>query len=273
MMLWLWIAATAAAATPVVAPRAVPAPVTIAEAEHAIHAGRLDQARLMIARIVGQGLKGAPVEGLIADLDFASGKNREALARYQQLLAANPDDASMNENAGIAALRIGETAAAWPLIERATAAPNASWRAWNVRGGLADLKGDWKAADASYARAGQLAPDHAQVFSNRGWSRLLRGDWSGAAGLFEQAAALDPKSERIANNLELARAALAGDLPGRRRGETDRAWAARLNDAGVAAEVMGDTRRAVAAFTQALEASGSWYARAANNLEGTGVRR
>ena len=36
---------------------------------------------------------------------------------------------------------------------------------------------------------------------------------------------------------------------------------------------MGDTKRAVAAFTQALEASGRWYARAANNLEGTGVRR
>ena len=120
--------------------------ITISEAEHAIHAGRLDQARLMIGRLVGQGAKGLPVEHLIADMDFASGRNREALTRYQQLLTASPNNPGMNENAGIAALRIGEIAAARPLIESATAAPGASWRAWNARGVLADLDRDWKDA-------------------------------------------------------------------------------------------------------------------------------
>lgn len=273
MIFWLPIAAAAAAATPAPAPPAVRASAVISAAQHAIDAGRFDQARLMIATMVGQGLKGPQVEQLIADLDFASGKNREALARYQQLLSAAPDDAAMNENAGIAALRIGEFAAAGPFIERATASPAASWRAWNARGVLADLQRDWSGADAAFSRASQISGNRAEILSNQGWSRLLRGDWPGAAGYFERAAALDPKSERIANNLELARAALTGDLPGRRKGESDHDWAARLNDAGVAAEVMGDTKRAMAAFTQALEASGSWYARAANNLEGAGVRR
>ena len=97
--------------------------IIVSETEHAIEAGRLDQARLMIARIVGMGVKGPPVEQLMADLDFASGKDREALARYQQLLRTSPGDRRMNENAGIAALRIGETAVAGPLIERATAGP------------------------------------------------------------------------------------------------------------------------------------------------------
>jgi hypothetical protein len=78
---------------------------------------------------------------------------------------------------------------------------------------------------------------------------------------------LDPNSSRIANNLELARSAMAGDLPRRRAQETDEAWAERLNDAGIAAEILGDKPRAIAAFTQALEASGRWYERAANNLE------
>ncbi len=59
----------------------------------------------------------------MADLDFASGKDREALARYQQLLKTSPNDRQMSENAGIAALRIGEIAMAGPLIERATAGP------------------------------------------------------------------------------------------------------------------------------------------------------
>jgi Flp pilus assembly protein TadD len=273
MIFWAWIAASAAAATPVPAAPAVPVSIIVSEAEHAIHVGRLDQARLMIARIVGMGVKGPPVEHLMADLDFASGKDREALTRYQQLLKASPNDVQMNENAGIAALRIGEIAVAGPLIERATAGQGGSWRAWNARGVLADLGRDWKGADAAYARAGQIFPEQPEVLNNQGWSRLLRGDWAGAVGFFEHAATLDPKSQRIANNLELARAALAGDLPGRRAGESDRDWAARLNDAGVAAEAMGDTKRAVAAFTQALEASGSWFARAANNLEAIGVRR
>jgi len=57
-------------------------------------------------------------------------------------------------------------------------------------------------------------------------------------------------------------------LPRRKPGEADSDWAARLNDAGVAAEALGDRKRAIAAFTQALEASGSWYERAANNLAG-----
>ena len=121
MIFWAWIAASAAAATPVPAAPAVPVSIIVSEAEHAIHAGRLDQARLMIARIVGMGVKGPPVEHLMADLDFASGKDREALARYQQLLKTSPDDSQMSENAGIAALRIGEIAVAGPLIERATA--------------------------------------------------------------------------------------------------------------------------------------------------------
>ena len=112
----------------------------------------------------------------------------------------------------------------------------------------------------------------AEVTNNQGWSELLRGDWTKAAERFEKAATRDPKSSRIANNLELARAALASDLPKRRPGEDDRAWAARLNDAGVAALLLGDKQRAVAAFAQALEASGSWYDRAANNLKAANSR-
>jgi hypothetical protein len=72
---------------------------------------------------------------------------------------------------------------------------------------------------------------------------------------------------RILNNLELARSALAADLPRRRVEESDTDWAQRLNDAGVAAQLLGDNRRALAAFTRALEASPVWYERASDNLE------
>jgi len=115
--------------------------------------------------------------------------------------------------------------------------------------------------------AARLVPGEVEPINNRGWSQLLRGNWRQALSLFEQAVALDPKSVRAVNNLELARSALAAELPNRRSGESDSSWAARLNDAGVAAAILGDKGRATAAFSQALDASGSWYVRAANNLE------
>jgi tetratricopeptide (TPR) repeat protein len=105
------------------------------------------------------------------------------------------------------------------------------------------------------------------VVNNQGWSLVLRGDWAASLPYFELAASLDPNSQRIADNLDLARTALDAALPARRPGETGEDWAARLNDAGVAAQLLGDKKRAIAAFTQALYASDHWYARAANNLD------
>jgi tetratricopeptide (TPR) repeat protein len=281
-MIWLALIAAGVASAP--APQHVESlpqetksqvaapPPPLSEAEHAIDAGRLDQARLMIGRAIAAGVSGPQVDRILADLAFASAKYDEALIRYRQLLAANPNSSWFAERAGISALKQGDAETAQPFIDRATKAANPSWRAWNARGVIADLRQDWRAADAAFDEAGRLAPDEGDVVNNRGWSQLLRGDWKRAVGLFERAAALDPRSIRIANNLELARAAMAGDLPQRKVGETDRAWAARLNDAGMAAQAMGDRQRAVAAFTQALEASGTWYARAANNLQAAGGR-
>ena len=256
-MLSLLLAAAVATASP-------PANA-LSEARHAIDAGRLDQARKMIANALAAGATGIPVERLLADLAFKSGRDAEALARYQSLLAKFPTDSLLAERAGIAALKTGNPAAD-VLLDRATVSPSASWRAWNARGVAADFRHDWAAADFAYSEAVRRAPDKAEVHNNRGWSKLLRGDWSDGLKLLKEAAKLDPGSTRIANNLELARTALAENLPRRRAGESDSDWAARLNDAGVAARLRGDKARAVAAFSQAIEARDIWYERAANNL-------
>jgi len=237
------------------------------EAQRAAEAGRLEQARLMISKAIAAGASQSDAGRAVADLAFESAKYPEALALYKQLLVATPMDPLFLERAGISAFQTGDMKLAASLIGRATALSGASWRAWNARGAIADMDRDWAAADAAYEKAGQIAPDRAEIVNNRGWSRLLRGDWTRARDDFERAAQLDPKSTRIANNLELARDALAVDLPRRLAGEPDHEWAARLNDAGVAAQLLGDQKRAIAAFTQALESSGSWYQRAANNLE------
>ena len=243
----------------------------VREAGRAIEAGRLDQARLMIANGLANGAKGPKIDRLLADLAYASGNYAEAVARYRTLIATK-SDAVACERGGISAIRVGDRRDAATMIACAMKTDKPSWRAWNARGVLADSNDDWQAADEAYGKAAALAPTQAAIPNNQGWSMVLRGDWGRAVERFERAADLDPTSSRIANNLELARAAVAGDLPRRHPGESTADFAKRLNDAGVAAEIMGDQSRAVAAFTQALEASGTWYARAANNLDAVKTR-
>ncbi len=258
-MLGLLLLASAAAAAP--------ANDRLAEAQHAIEAGRIDQARAMIAGEMAKGAKGARVDQLLGDLAFAAGNHAEAASRYELVLGAGRTDARLLERAAISSAKSGWMARAAVLAERAVAAPGASWRAWNARGVIADLRNDFAMADESYQRALTLAPGTSDVLNNLGWSYLLRGRWEEAIASLEQAVAAKPAAPRASNNLELARAAVAHDLPRRRPAESDTAYAARLNDAGVVAQVRGERKRAIAAFAQAIEARGRWYRRAAQNLE------
>jgi Flp pilus assembly protein TadD len=261
----LLLVAAAMAAPAAVMPAADPPLLT--GAAHAIQVGRIEQGRLMIAKAMSQGLKGPAVDRILADLAFASGNYDEALARYEALVSSGVRESELCQKGAIAALELGRTSRAKPLADCAIAFPAAGWKAWNARGVLADLAHDWPLADTCYRRALAIAPREGEIVNNRGWSLLLRGDWAGALPWFEKAAALEPRMDRISNNLELARSALAADLPRRRSGESDTDWAGRLNDAGVAAQLLGDNRRALAAFTRALEASPVWYERASDNLE------
>ena len=240
--------------------------ISLTEVGRAISAGRLDQAKSMLATAIAAGAKGEPVDRLLADLAMARGEDAQALAIYRQLLASHPDEALLLERAGIASLRLAQLPEATSLLDRATRQPNAGWRAWNGRGVAADRQGRWEEADAAYARAFELDPTRAEIANNQGWSLMLRGRWQDATIAFERAAAINPALPRLANNLELSRAAMAADLPERMGGESDEAYSARLNDAGVVAAASGQTKRAEAAFAQALEVRSKWYARAADNL-------
>lgn len=239
---------------------------TPTEIDRAIAMRRFDQARLMITAAVKERSSSAAMGRSLATLAFATGRNEEALARTTVLLVANPDDAVLLEQATIAAIRSGKTPQAALFAARATRHPEATWRAWNAKGVLADATHDWEEADRAYGRAAELAPERPEVLNNLGWSRLLRGDWQGADEALARAAALDPGSVRMTNNLDLARMALAGELPTPRAEQSSEVHAARLNDAGVAAVMRGEPDRARAAFAQAIVVSGRWYARAAANL-------
>ena len=240
--------------------------IELGDTVQALQSGRLQQARIMLDAAVKAGAQGEEVDRLLAELAFRSGDYASALDRYQKLAALHPQEPLTLERAGIAAVHVGDLDRATAALNAATQLPGAGWRAWSARGAVADFRRDWAGADLAYDHAMQLAPERAEVLNNRGWSLMLRGQWAEALPLLERAGSLDPKSRRITDNLELAKAALAEDLPRRQPGESDADWAARLNDAGVLAAAGGDRKRAIAAFAQALEASSSWFARAANNL-------
>jgi len=244
-----------------------PAAQPLSEAAHALEAGRVQQARTMIATAVKAGAEGPAVDRLLADLAFASGDFAGALGRYRLLLVSNRLEPKLYESAGVAALKIRDITQAQRLLAKATSFPGASWRAWNARAAAADWQRDWDEADAAYAKAMALAPQRAEVLNNMGWSKLVRGEWREAAALLERAVELDPKAQRVRDNLELAQAAITEALPERRAGESDTDWAARLNDAGVIAGLQGNHKKAIAAFAQAIDARSQWFERAANNLK------
>ena len=97
------VAAMAAAQPTVAAPTAMPVP-SLSDASQALEAGRLEQARLMVTRAMAGGAKGPELDRLLADLAFATGKDSEALARYDQLAQSGVDKVRVAERAGIAAL-------------------------------------------------------------------------------------------------------------------------------------------------------------------------
>jgi tetratricopeptide (TPR) repeat protein len=237
------------------------------EAAHAIEVKRLEQAQLLIAQAIQGGAKGPAVDRLVADLAFASGDYPRALAAYETLLSAGIRDALIEERTALSALQMTDSDKARRYIETAVRHPAASWRVWNARGVLADRLRDWSAADAAYAKAAELGPGRAEIANNQGWSCFLRGRWEDSLKHLERAHQLDPSSSRILDNLLLARAAVGEDLPKRRFAEGDAEFAARLNDAGVVAQLQQQHRKAIAAFARALTTRTRWFDRAANNLE------
>lgn len=247
-----------------------PSQISLAEAGRAITAGRLDQATSILGVAIAAGAKGEPVDRLLADLAFARGEHQQALILYKALLSHHPDELLLLERAGLAALRLGRVEESTALLDRATRQPQAGWRSWNARGVAADRQGRWDEANAAYARALELDSGRAEIANNLGWSMMLQGRWADALANFERATAINPKLPRLTNNLELARAAVAAELPLRLVGESNDTFAARLNDAGVIAAASGQSKKAEAAFSQAIEVRSRWYARAAENLAALG---
>ena len=82
-MIALLLAVALAGAKTAPAPVLQPPVQSLSEAAYAIQAGRLEQARLMIANAVKAGASGPEVDRLMADLSYATGDYKPALAHFR----------------------------------------------------------------------------------------------------------------------------------------------------------------------------------------------
>ncbi len=87
----------------------------------------------------------------------------------------------------------------------------------------------------------RFPPGQAEVLNNRGWSRLLRGDWRRRRRLFRagrRRSIPSPSASRIISSLPARR--LPATCPGGAPAKATATGRRDLNDAGVAAEAMGE---------------------------------
>lgn len=234
--------------------------------EAAIDAGRLTQARAMLASANLAGAGGERVDRVLGRYYLAQGQDALALERFDRLLALGPS-ALAATGAGMASLRLGQLHKAKSHFAAAITGDPASWQAWNGLGIVADSSRDWRDAEAAYGRALALRPDDAAILNNKGYSLMLQRRFAEAVAILGRAARQEPNNDRIQTNHEIAMA-LSGDYLGAigtARDEDDSARS--LNNAGYAAWLKGDLPAARALLARAIEAKSSWYRVAAANLE------
>ncbi len=123
---------------------------------------------------------------------YSSGDYVSALARYEEAVKQNPQDAESLSNLGQVLVRMQRTAEAVPYFERAAAL---SPKRWAYRFNLARAQGllqHWDEAIESYRQAQTLFPDDYATTFNLALTMHKKGDDAGAVAEYKKAIALNP---------------------------------------------------------------------------------
>ena len=137
-------------------------------------------------------------------LAFREGRLEDALAKFEEALRDNPDDAYALNNAGQTLVRLERADEAVPLLERAAQGAPGSWE---VRFNLARALGEadrWADAAAEYRRAAELWPDGVPITYNLARALEKAGDVPAAIEQYRRAIALVPDEGPFHLSLALA---------------------------------------------------------------------
>jgi Flp pilus assembly protein TadD len=204
---------------------------------------------------------------LMLHLHTTMGDDSSAETVALQILQHQPDNARAAERMGSFALRQGRLFIARDYYTRATELDPGLWSAWNGLGIVADEEGDHSQAQAYFLRGLALIPGHPRLLANLGWSLLLAGHYEAAERRLQESLVTAPDVTTTRSNLALAIAMQGRYEDARRIYLTIYDDAVTANNLGIAARNRNELERAREFFQQAVDASPSYYERAATNLE------
>lgn len=243
-----------------------PSELALARAEAMLGAKQFETAYGKFASVLRAEPDNARARLGAAEANLGRGKLGEALAGFESAMEAVEYRPAALQGRGIALSLIGQRELGQALLLQAVAEDPSLWRAWNAIGRNHDMGDDPELALEAYDRALRANSRAAAIHNNRGLALLALQRYVEAESAFRKALLIDAESDTAQMNLRLtvawqgryseALVALNPDhLP------------VLLNNVGFVAMQKGDLDVAKSCFVRAMEASPSYYARAARNLE------
>jgi Tfp pilus assembly protein PilF len=133
---------------------------------------------------------------LRGEIEARLGRDADARASFDRVLARHPGSAAARRNVGILLLGQGRPAEARPWLEKAVALDAGEAAAWNGLGVIRARAGDTEGAVAAWRRAVQADPRLADAWYNLGTTLARRGERAAAREAVERYAALADGAER-----------------------------------------------------------------------------
>jgi tetratricopeptide (TPR) repeat protein len=174
----------------------------IAAAVHELQAGNLDSAQNTLSAVLQQGVKHPLIYHNLGVIALLRDNHREAVTRFRQALALQPDNASSRLLLGISLLALRKNAEAVRELKRAVTLlpeePQAHLQLARAYEGMED----WIGAVQEFQKLVQLAPQEPSYSYKlwRAWTKL--SDWS-----YRQILGLNSNSARVQQALGLEYAA------------------------------------------------------------------
>ncbi len=246
--------------------KAAPDQAVLMAADSTRESGRYAEALQIYQRLLITSPRLAGARYGAAECNLALGQPDAALTLFDGLVADSEFHARALQGKGLAQFALGQRDAAGQSLREATAGDATLWRAWNGLGDLADQQRKPREASALYAKALALNPNSAMIINNIGYSFLGSGNYAEAIAEFRKALALEPNNLTVQTNLRLALAA-SGDYEAALRSAPHEQMPNLLNDVGYIALRRGDYAAAQRYLTGAMDASGTYSAVAARNLD------
>jgi Flp pilus assembly protein TadD len=134
-----------------------------------------------------------------------SGARTDAMAVLESAARAKPNDRQVTLERGLLALELGDTASAETLLRAAFDPKAPDWRLHSALGAALASRGKQSEAQAQFAKALALAPDHPSILNNLALSYALDGKAAEAEKLLRKAATAKEAADadRMQQNLAL----------------------------------------------------------------------